>query len=128
MLPCNHSLICWFKINLEFGFSDTLFKCCKQSSNWLLLPLHPPSHPSLQGSILSTTWVRKFFCFLAKFFVFWKFLQIFYAVLLSKIYIKHSQEYAPASSTKTSAQNIFLFLKKKIWGFKMIWLFTKNIF
>ena len=97
----------------------------------LKLAFTPP--PSTQPSITPgfnpiNNMGQEIFLFSGQIFCFLKIPTDFLCCAPSKIYIKHSQEYAPASSTKTSAQNIFLFLEKKIWGFKMIWLFTKNIF
>ena len=52
------------------------------------------------------------FCFLDKFSVFKKFLQIFHVASVTKISVSKTQESAPASCTKQSVQKTFMFYKK----------------
>ena len=70
-------------------------------------------------SILST------FCFLAKFSVYRKFLQIFHVVFLSKISVKIFRNLPQLAAPKNLHRKFFC-LTEKIWGFKIFWLFTEK--
>jgi hypothetical protein len=66
------------------------------------------------GLILPTKKDRKIFCILSKFSVFCKILQKFKVVFLWKIYRKKNTEFLPATSTKKSVQNFYLFYRKNL--------------
>ena len=70
---------------------------------------------------------RKNFCFLAKFAVCRKFLQIFHVVFVSKISVKICRNLPQLAEPKKSAQKNFLFYRKNL-RFKTFQAFYRKIF